>query len=173
MTTQTHPTTLPTGTWQLDGSATTITVSARKLGLFTIPAELTVTSGMIEIDANHEVVNVEILADAASYRSKNSKRNEHVLSDDFLDADKHPTIAFRTGGVTATEDGYRAEGTITVKGEATPIDVLVSDIDVTEAQATFLATANIDRKAVGVTKFPAFFIGRNLQLTASASARRT
>ena len=47
----TTTTQLPTGTWTLDPTATTITVSAKKLGLFTIPATLTVVSGTIEISS--------------------------------------------------------------------------------------------------------------------------
>ncbi len=71
----TTTTALPTGTWQLDTSATTVTVSARKMGMLTVPADLTVTTGTIEINDSHDVVSVNIAADAASYKSKNGKRN--------------------------------------------------------------------------------------------------
>ena len=87
---------LPAGTWQLDTGATTVNVSVKKLGLFTIPATLAVASGTIEIDANHEVAGVDITVDASSYSSKNAKRNKSVLGSDFLDADNHATISFRT-----------------------------------------------------------------------------
>lgn len=166
-------TALPTGTWQLDPSATTITVAARKLGMFTIPAELTVTSGAIEIDSNQQVVTVAIEADAASYKSRNAKRNEHVLSDHLLDAGAHPTISFQTGAVVPTDDGdYSANGTVTIKGQTSPVVVSVTDVQFTGSDGSFTASATIDRKAIGVSKFPAFFIGRNLQLSVLATATR-
>ncbi len=169
----TTTTALPTGTWKLDTSATAITVAARKMGMFTIPADLTVSSGTIEIDSNHQVVNVEIVADAASYASKNAKRNEHVLSDDFLDASTHPTISFRAGAVVLGGSGYSANGTVTIKGQTSPVDVTITNVQFTDSDGSFTASAIIDRKAIGVDKMPTFVVGRNLELTVSAKAIRT
>ncbi len=166
-------TALPTGTWQLDISATSVTIAVRKLGLFTIPANLTVTSGNIEIDGNHELVNVEVLADAASYTSKNAKRNEHVRGGDFLDASNYPTISFRTGAVTRSGSGYHVSGTVTLKGQTSPIDVTIADVQFADDSGSFNASATIDRTAIGVDKFPTFFVGRDLELTVSAKASRT
>ena len=164
---------LPTGTWQLDTAATSVTVAVRKLGLFTIPADLAVTSGTIEIDGNHELVNVEIVADAASYTSKNAKRNEHVFSEDFLDASNHPTISFRTGAVAQSGSDYQASGTVTLKGQTSPIDVTIADVQLADDSGSFTASATIDRRAIGVDKFPTFFVGRDLELTVSAKASKT
>ena len=69
---------LPAGTWRLDPAATSISVTAKKLGLFTVPASLQVAGGTIEIDADHQVASVEVAADASSYTSANAKRNDHI-----------------------------------------------------------------------------------------------
>jgi polyisoprenoid-binding protein YceI len=173
MTTTTATTTaLPTGTWQLDTSSTTVTVAARKMGLFTVPADLIVTSGGIEIDDSHQVVAVDIVADAASYASKNDKRNKHILSDDFLDVSAHPTISFHCGDVVRSDDVYRANGTVTIKGQTSPVDVTIADLQFTDNEGTFTASATIDRNAIGVDKLPNFIIGRNLVLSVSAQATR-
>ncbi len=163
---------LPPGTWQLDTSKTTVTVSATKLGLFTIPATIDVMSGSIEIDDDHNVTNVEIVVDASSYASKNAKRNEHVLGSDFLDASTHPTIAFRTGRVTPSDAGYASNGTVTIKGQSSPIDVTIPDVEVNGATGSFTASAAIDRNAIGVDKMPGLIVGRNLQLTVKATATK-
>ena len=170
MTTQT--TALPTGTWELDASATTITVTARKLGLFSIPADLTVAAGTIEIDGDHTVVNVDIVADAASYKSKSTKRNKHVLSDDFLDVATHPTISFRTGAVVPNGRNYRASGTVTIKGQTSPVEVIVTDVQFADSEGSFTASATIDRKAIGVGNVPTFVVAPELELTVSAKATR-
>ena len=163
---------LPTGTWTLDPAATTIIVSAKKLGVFTIPATLTVVSGTIDIGDDHQVTNVDIVADASSYTSKNPKRNEHITSADFLDADAHPTIVFRSGNVTSSDGGLTSNGTVTIKGQTSPIDVSVSNVDLDGATGSFVATATVDRNAIGVDKLPALVIGRHLDITVSATARK-
>ena len=168
----TTTTQLPTGTWTLDPTATTVTVFAKKLGLFTIPATLTVVSGSIEIGDDHQVTNVEVIADASSYASKNAKRNEHVTSPDFLDAEAHPTVAFRAGDVTPSGAGHASTGTVTVKGQTTPMNVAVSNVDVDGATGSFVATATVDRNAIGVDKMPALIIGRNLEIIVNATARK-
>jgi polyisoprenoid-binding protein YceI len=163
---------LPSGTWQLDTSASTVTVSVKKMGLFTVPATLTVTSGTIEIDDNNQVTNVEIIADASSYTSKNGKRNGHVLGSDFLDAENHPTIGFRTSQVASESPGYTSSGTVTVKGQPSPIEITITDVDVSDAVGSFTATASVDRKTIGIDKMPTLVIGRSLQLAISAKARK-
>ncbi len=169
----TDMTTLPTGIWAIDPSATTVTISVTKLGFVKVPATLTVLSGSVEIDGSHEVVNVEIIADAASYTSKNPKRNEHVIGPDFLDAASHPAIVFRADRVVEGSNGYVAAGTVTMKGQSAPVEVTVSNVEVSGEAGSFTAAATVDRKSIGVDKMPSFVIGRELQLTVEAKATLT
>ncbi|NNE94947.1 MAG: YceI family protein [Acidimicrobiales bacterium] len=158
-----------TGTWRLDPAQTTITVTAKKLGFFTVPATLAVSSGTIEIDADHEVVSVEVVADANSYTSANPKRNDHIRSADFLDADNHPQLTFRAGSVTGTAKGYHTDGSVTVKGQTFPLELDINNVEAGPRNGSFQATAIIDRNAIGVDKLPSFIIGRDLHLTVNAT----
>jgi polyisoprenoid-binding protein YceI len=169
MTTSTQ---LPTGTWQIDPSATTVTVSAQHLGFSTVPATLPVSSGTVDVDGEHRVVATDVQVDAASYTSKNAKRNEHIRSKDFLDAETHPTITFHAAGVTPTGNGYTARGTVTVKGTTTPIDVAITSVDVSGDRATFTASPTIERNTLGVDKMPRFVVGNALTLNVAATVRR-
>lgn len=94
-------------------------MTATKLGFFSVPATLTVSAGTIEIDADQQVTAVEVIADAASYTSRNAKRNDHVRSADFLDADNHPDLIFQADQVNPVPGSYRVEGSVTVKGRRT------------------------------------------------------
>ena len=161
---------LPTGTWRLDPAQTTITVTAKKLGFFTVPATLAVSSGTIEIDADHQVTAVDVVADASSYTSKNAKRNEHVVSADFLDAATHPELRFRADKVTRTATGHRADGSVTVKGRNFPLSADITDVEFDAERGSFVATATLDRTAIGVDELPSLVIGRDLQRTVSARA---
>jgi polyisoprenoid-binding protein YceI len=160
----------PTGTWKLDQAQTTVTVTAKKMGFITVPATLTVSAGTIEIDHDHNIVNVEIIADAASYTSSNDKRDKHVRSNDFLDVDNHPTITFRSGKVTVTPDGYHADGSVTLKGQSSPVEVAIANVEFDSRTGSFSASAAIDRNTLGVNKLPSFIVGRMLVLNVAAEA---
>jgi polyisoprenoid-binding protein YceI len=160
----------PSGAWELDPSQTTVTVAARKLGLFTVPATLQVKSGSIEINDDHQVTSVEVVADAASYTSANDKRNAHIRSGDFLNSEAHPSIVFRTDGLTTNPNGYQSNGTVTIKGQTTPLVVDIEEVEFDSSSGTFSASASVDRNELGITKFPSWFIGRTLTLTVTAAA---
>lgn len=161
---------LPVGTWRLDPDQTTITVTAKKLGVFTVPATLTTSGGTIEIGSDHQVTRVEVVADAGSYTSRNAKRNDHIRGADFLDADNHPDLVFTAEQLKPTADGYQAAGSVTVKAETFPLDVDISNVEYDAHRGSFVATATIDRNAIGVTKLPSLVIGRNIELTVAATA---
>ncbi len=69
--------------------------------------------------------------------------------------------------------GYSANGTVTIKGQTSPVDVTITNVQFTDSDGSFTASAIIDRKAIGVDKMPTFVVGRNLELTVSAKAIRT
>ena len=162
---------LPTGTWVLDTSATTLTVSAKMMLAFTVPATLTVSSSSVEI-ADGEVVTVDVTADASSYTSKMAKRNEHVVSPDFLDAAKYPKIQFQASYVGSSAAGGTAKGSITMKGRTAPVQLTITKIAFDGDTATFEASGSVARADLGVDKFPSLIIGSKLDVTVSATARR-
>ena len=110
---------LPARTWTRDPAASTITVSVKKLGMFTVPATLAVASGTIEIDADHQVTDVDITADAASYASKSAERDAHAIGADFFETGNHPSIRLRTSAVTPSGSGCSSAGTVTVTATTT------------------------------------------------------
>ncbi|MFT5027445.1 MAG: polyisoprenoid-binding protein YceI, partial [Ilumatobacter sp.] len=107
-----------------------------------------------------------------SYSSKIAKRNKHVLSSDFLDTDNHATISFRAEHVSFDDATSTSAGVVTVKGQSSPVDVAIAGVDVTGDTGSFTATSTVDRKAIGVGKFPTFVVGQDLQLEVAAIARR-
>ena len=160
------------GTWTLDPDATTVSVSVKKLAVFTITAELRLIDGQVDIDAEGRVTGVAVSIDAASYQSPNDKRNEHVRGPDFLDSENHPVLAFRADDIVAADGGYTVRGTVTVKGGQSEVTATVRDVAVQDDAATFALSAALDRKALGVDKLPSFFVGNQLELAVQATARR-
>lgn len=71
-----------------------------------------------------------------------------ALGADFLDAEGHPTATF-SAPIQRTEDGYTADGTLTLKGTEAPVTLpftLVLDGDT----ATMQGQATLDRRAYAV-----------------------
>lgn len=162
---------LPTGTWRIDPAQTKVTVAVKKLGLFTITGDLTVTDGTISLDGT--TAEIDVTADAASYATPMTKRNQHIHSADFLDVERFPTIRFTGGTLTSDANGDRhIAGEITVKGQTAPVDFRVADIQAAADSASFSATASVDRTALGLNKMPAFVIGKTLNITVAAHAVR-
>ena len=162
---------LPTGTWRIDPTETTVSVAVKKLGLFTITGDLTITDGTIRLDDT--TAKIDVTADAASYATPMAKRNKHIHSADFLDVEQFPTIRFTGGTLTLDAIGDRHfAGEITIKGQTAPLDFHVADIAVGADTASFAATATVDRTALGLNKLPGFVIGKTLNITVSAHAVR-
>lgn len=168
----TNATQLPEGTWELDTNSSTVTVTVKKLGFITVAGDLSINSGTIQIDESGAVTAVSVSLDAASYDSSNAKRDEHVRSNDFLSAEGFPTIGFQSTSVSKSGDGYEASGSLTIKGEQSPIVLAVSEVNFDNQKGSFSAGAKVSRKTIGVDKMPGFVIGQNLLLSVSATAIR-
>lgn len=160
--------TIPKGTWAIDPSGTTITVIAKKLGLFSVPATLTIERGAVIVDGGG--IDVHVAARADSYTSANAKRNEHVRSADFLDAPSHPEIVFRAVDRDAASSGGPVSGTVTVKGVETALRFDIAGLRIDGGTAGFSATGRIDRAAIGLDKLPSLVIGNTLELTLDVTA---
>lgn len=163
---------LPTATWELDLTATTVTATATKVGVFRVPARLTVTAGTIATHDDGRGPEVTVVADAGSYASKTARRNDHLRSADFLDVANHPHIRFRAEAATATPDGFRVEGTATVKGVDSALTLDVTGIALDGDRMSFTARGTLDRFALGLGRLPTAIIARDVRLDVTGVAHR-
>jgi polyisoprenoid-binding protein YceI len=61
---------------------------------------------------------------AESVDTRNAKRDQHVMSPDFLNAQEFPEIVFRSTGVTPAGEGrWTVAGELTLHGVTLPIEV--------------------------------------------------
>lgn len=162
--------TLPAGTWTLDVPGTAVTVTVKKLGFITVAADMSIVEGSISIDEAGVVTAVNVVLDAASYSTGNDKRDEHVRTADFLDAETYPHLTFSASDVVAAAAGYKATGTVTVKGSTSPLSFDISAVTFDETAGSFTAATSVDRNAIGVDKMPSLVIGNELQIAVSARA---
>jgi polyisoprenoid-binding protein YceI len=114
-------TVIPAGTWAVDPIHTTIGFQVTDTSdLFsTIVGRFTDYEGRIE---GGEEPSLAGTIRVASIGTDNDQRDAHLRSPDFLDAEKHPEIRFRSTAVEPTgEDAFRVRGELTIKD--TPFEI--------------------------------------------------
>ena len=112
----------------------------------------------IEIDENTQnLVGVEAKIDVASLTTENSKRDGHLKSPDFFDAEQFPNILFKSRTVKKLgTDEYEVIGDLTIKGITKTITLRGKNTGFINAgmmggkRAGFSATAMINRKDFGL-----------------------
>ena len=74
-----------------------------------------------EIDISKSSVTATI--STASIFTNNEKRDNHLKSADFFDAEKYPEITFESNDFQKTDDGYISKGTLTMRGVSKEVEI--------------------------------------------------
>ena len=115
------------GTWKFDPNHTQVEFSAKHLGMMTVRghfAEVTAT-GDIHPDQPQRT-KVEATINTRSIRTHNEQRDKDLLSSNFLEADKYPTMTFKSTKIEpAGGDRYTVTGDLTIKGNTRPVTLNV------------------------------------------------
>ena len=144
-------------TWKIDAAHTTVELAVRHMMIATVNGHFTAVRGTVTTtgdDPTTAVVDVTI--PAASINTRNEQRDAHLRSADFLDAENHPNITFRSTGVErAGGDKLRLDGDLTIRGTTLPLT-----LDVTiegrgkdpwgGERSAFSATTKINRQEFGL-----------------------
>ncbi len=114
--------------------------------------------GTLDFAPDHpEQASAQVTLDAASLWSGEPERDDHLRSEDFLHAERHATISFRSTKVEpTTRNEYRVTGDLTIRGVTRSVTLEVrylgrarSPFD--DTRAGFTATARINRHDFGVS----------------------
>ena len=93
--------------------------------------EFTDFSGTIQYDpAKPEASSFEGVIQVASLDTGNDKRDGHLKSADFFDAEKHPQITFKSTAVKAGSSGLMMTGQFTMHGRTKQIEFTVEVLGV-------------------------------------------
>jgi polyisoprenoid-binding protein YceI len=139
------------GTWALDPSATKIEL--RTKAMWVLPVKVTFRAagggGTVSEDGG---VNGSLSIDASSVDTGNKKRDDHLRSADFFETENHAQFVYTATGVSpAGPDQIKVNGTLTVRGQTRPLDVLATVSQSSSNSATLNAEFELDRSQWGVT----------------------
>jgi polyisoprenoid-binding protein YceI len=115
------------GIWKFDPLHTQVEFSAKHLGMMTVRGHFADVSATGEVDPEHpERSKVEATIQTASIRTHNEQRDKDLLSSNFLEGEKHPTMTFKSTKIEpAGTDRYTMTGDLTIKGHTHPVTLAV------------------------------------------------
>lgn len=152
------------GTWSTDAAHTEINFSVKH---FFTPVSGSFGDYEIDLDYNAEQPDkssVEARIKVASIDTGNEKRDNHLRSGDWFEADEHPYITFKSTSVRqAGKDKLIASGPLTIKGKSQQVELPITLLGQqmipeqmqpmmggTKEVASFQASTAIDRSDFGV-----------------------
>jgi len=152
------------GVWSTDTAHTEINFSVKH---FFTPVTGSFSDYEIDIDYNAEnpdKSSVEARIEVASVNTGNEKRDNHLRSGDWFEAEKHPYITFKSTSVRkVAADKLIASGPLTIKGKSQQVELPITLLGTqeipeqmqpmlggTKQVASFQASTAIDRGDFGV-----------------------
>lgn len=104
--------------------------SINHLGFSTMYGRFNNTTGKITMDRNNNKGSVDITIDAASVDTGFKKRDDHLRSQDFLNAVEFPEISYKSNKVDFNDQGgATVEGQLTIMGVSKPVTLDVESIN--------------------------------------------
>jgi polyisoprenoid-binding protein YceI len=168
------------GSYEIDPLHTMAEFSVRHLGLAKVRGRFAELSGTITIAEVVEESTVQVTLQAASIDTREKDRDTHLRSPDFLHAERHPTLEFRSTAVRAGGPGWQVDGELTIRDVTRPVTL---DVEFEGAakdpwgatRIGFTASTEINREDFGLTWNQAletggWLVGKQVKIDISAEA---
>jgi polyisoprenoid-binding protein YceI len=144
------------GEYVIDPAHTSVEFIGRHLMITKVRGRFADVSGTITVDDEPERSHVEVAIKVASIETGDPRRDDHLRSPDFFDAEKYPTITFRSTKVEPmTSDSWTVTGDLIVRGVTRPVTLQVefdgaSASPFGDERIAFSAAAEVDREDWGL-----------------------
>jgi len=143
-------------TWTLDPSHTQVGFAVKHLMISSVKGRFPDVTGSVSMYPGDPIVEVDISMKAASITTNDAKRDAHLRSADFLNADIFPVIQFRGQRLDGEWDSrFVLHGDLTIRGVTRPVVLyVISQGRVTDPwgndRVGYTATTSIHRKDFGL-----------------------
>jgi polyisoprenoid-binding protein YceI len=150
--------TLPTpGTFTVDPSHTRVGFVARHLMVTKVRGSFAEVEGTVVVADDPLASTAEATMQAASITTGSQDRDTHLRSGDFLLVEQHPTVTYRSTGITGVHgDTFTVEGELTIRGVTRPVPLEVEVDGVAKdpwggERLSLTARGEINREDFGLT----------------------
>lgn len=171
------------GIWTIDPDHSVAAFAVKHLKIAYVRGQFNKISGTVTFDpADITKTAAEATIDAASLITGIKKRDDHVMSADFIEASAFPFITFRSTKVKSVgENRAKLTGDLTIRGITKPVTL---DVEFSgpvkspyggEITMGFSASATVDRFAYGVSwnevmEDGGFMIDKDVKITIDIEA---
>ena len=162
------------GTWTVVADQSAITVKAKSMwGVMPVKGRFTEFSGGGEITAP-QTVSGQLDIKAASLRTGIGKRDTHLHSGDFFEADKFPDINVVVSGADPLDaDTINLHAQLTIRGTTKPVDLKAKVTPVGDGAMRVTTQGTVNRQDFGVNGNMMGMIGDNATFSGDVVFRRT
>lgn len=144
--------------WEIDSVHSSVQFAVRHMMVATVRGHFGKLTGKVHWDpARASEARVEAQVEVASIDTREPKRDAHLRSPDFFDAERFPVMAFRSTAVKPAGPGrYNLAGELTIRGVTRPVVFEVEGPGQPvkgmggELRTGATATAKINRKDFGI-----------------------
>ncbi len=145
-------------TWAIDNSHSHVQFKIKHLMISTVTGSFTKFNASVETQGDDfGKAAIQFSAEINSIHTGDTQRDGHLLSADFFDAEKYPTLSFRSTGLEEDASGnYLMNGELEIKGEIKPVQLKVAFEGIAKdpwgnTKAGFNLEGKISRKDWGLT----------------------
>src|ERR1700759_511260 len=134
------------GVWSLDPDRSTVNFKIKNFwGLINVKGHFTGVSGDGQVTGKGAIFG-RLEIQVASLRTGIGKRDEHLRSADFFDADRYPEIGIEVTAIHPTSgDAAELAATFTIKGVTAPVPLPVQVSTLGDGTVRVVTSAEIDR----------------------------
>ena len=112
--------------YEIDPNHSTIGFAAKHLQVSTTRGNFTDYKGTIDFNPEDlTAFKADVTIQAGSINTQNEKRDNHLRSGDFFEAEQYPTITFTSTRIAESGGGYSILGELTIKGVTKTISIPV------------------------------------------------
>jgi polyisoprenoid-binding protein YceI len=144
--------------WAIDPTHTEIGFKVKHMMFTNVSGKINKYDAVIETNGDEFTgAVVKFTGDTNSISTANADRDAHLLSADFFDAAKFPSIDFTAAAFTKLSEGeYQLNGQLTLHGETKPVSLAAEFGGLMKdpwgnIKAAFSITGKINRKDWGLT----------------------
>ena len=153
-------TTTSTTTWNIDPAHSVAEFKVKHMMIAHVKGHFSKVTGVLVHDESDRTKSrIEATIEAASIETRESQRDTHLKSADFLHVENFPTLSFKSTDIKVADDGeLKVQGDLTVRGVTRKVTFAVEGPSPStkdpwgNARTAISAITRINRKDYGVAR---------------------
>jgi polyisoprenoid-binding protein YceI len=115
--------------WQIDATHSSVGFSVRHMMITNVKGEFEKFEGEVSYDPTQpQATKVSASIDVSSITTREEKRDAHLRSADFFDAEQFPKITFQSRRTSRKGSTLEVEGKLSIHGTTRDVTLTVSDL---------------------------------------------